>query len=90
MELRIKVFNTYAVCASLLQTSSNLGSEESPGRVGNFSSKEAQTLPFVHYNDSYHVQILCLYCKGKKKLETLAVLQQQEKKAPHSCVLPFI
>lgn len=90
MELRIEVFNTYAVCASLFQTRSNLGSEESPGRVGNLSSKEAQTIPFTHYNGSCHIQTLCLHCKGEKKLETLTVLQLWKKKAPHSWVLPFI
>lgn len=58
MELRIEVFNTYTVCASLFQTRSNLGSEESPGRVGNLSSKEAQTIPFIHCNGSCHIQTL--------------------------------
>jgi len=64
--------------------------EESPGRVWNLSSEEAQMLPFVHYDGLCHVQTLGLHCKGKKKFETYAVLQQQEKKACHFCVLQFI
>lgn len=60
---------THVFGASLLQTMSNLGSKESPGRVGNISFKEAHTLPFIHYNSLCHVQTLCLHCKQENPLK---------------------